>query len=313
MIEKTIPIGNLTLDCGTTLPAVEQRVAIYGDPTTSPTTLVLHALTGDHRVAHWWSGIIGVGKYLDPTDRCIIGINMLGSCYGSTRTTERITIADIVRAQRRALEQLGIENIALVIGGSMGGMQALQWAHDTPRRVGEAIIIGAHDHHSAMGIALNAVQREAISLDGLNGLRLARKIAMLSYKSDALLAERHDRRSDRSGADRFDVEGFLELQAERIIERIDPQTYTALTHAMDSFDLRAAKWSPETPPLTFVGLSSDWLFRPEEIRAAVTRLSDKNVNAHYLELPTSHGHDAFLAEAHRLPTLLQTATPVLSC
>ncbi|MHB8461354.1 MAG: alpha/beta fold hydrolase [Vulcanimicrobiaceae bacterium] len=310
MIEKTICIGTLTLDSGKTLPAVEQRVAIYGDPTASPTTLVLHALTGDHRAANWWSGLIGPGRYLDPTDRCIIGINMLGSCYGSTSTSERITIADIVRAQRRALDELGINDIALVIGGSMGGMQALQWAHDAPTRVGEAIIIGAHDHHSAMGIALNAVQRDAIALGGKDGLRLARKIAMLSYKSDALLAERHDRRPDRSGAHRFDVEGFLELQGDRMIERIDPQTYATLTHAMDSFDLRNAAWSQETPPLTFVGLSSDWLFRPEELRAAVARLK-RHVDAHYLELDTDHGHDAFLAEAHRLPALLQTAASAL--
>ena len=305
MIETTVAIGALTLNGGKTLPAVEQRIAIYGDRSCGRTTLVLHALTSDHHVAQWWQGLIGKGKFLDPDEQCIIGINMLGSCYGSTQTTERITIADIVRAQRIALRELGIEHLDLVIGGSMGGMQALQWAHDAPDRVSEAIIIGAHDHHSAMGIALNAVQRDAIALGGEQGLRLARKIAMLSYKSEVLLRERHDRRKDRTGANRYDVEGFLELQAERIIERIDPTTYTTLTHAMDSYDLRNADWSSHRKPdVTFIALSSDWLFLPSDIHNASNHLNSLGINTRYHELQTNHGHDAFLAEATTLNDLL---------
>ena len=126
------------------------------------------------------------------------------------------------------------------IGGSLGGMQALKWVLDFPQRAAHAIAIGAHDHHSAMGIALNAVQREAIAIDRNQGLRLARKIAMLTYKSDDLFRLRHGRKTDRHGQLRYDVEGYLEYQADLFERRMDPAAYVALTHAMDSFDVRGA-------------------------------------------------------------------------
>ncbi len=205
---------------------------------------------------------------------------------------------DIVRAQRRVFDRLEIPRLAVVIGGSLGGMQALQWALDAPERVGHAIVIGASDHHTAMGIALNAVQREAIALDPVRGVALARKIAMLTYKSEDLLRDRHDRKPDRKGHPKFDVEGYLDRQGDTFVERMDGETYTLLTHVMDSFDVRD-RVAPPGVDLTFVGISSDWLFRPQEIRAAAKRL-----HARYLELESNHGHDAFLAEPDRLRALL---------
>jgi homoserine O-acetyltransferase len=257
-----------------------------------------HALTGSSRVAEWWPQVVGDGALFDRRYWCVIGINVLGGCYGSTRPQERVTVRDIVRAQLRVFDKLGIPRLAVVAGGSLGGMQALQWALDAPERVGHAIVIGASDHHTAMGIALNAVQREAIALDPVRGVALARKIAMLTYKSDDLFRERHDRKADRKGRAQFDVEGYLDHQGEKFVERMDGATYTLLTHAMDSFDVR----DREAPPgvdLTFVGISSDWLFRPQEIRAAAKRL-----HARYLELESNHGHDAFLAEPAHLHSLL---------
>ncbi len=304
MIERTIAIGALELDGGLILPAVEQRVAIYGDPTCGRVVLALHALTGDHRAASWWPGIIGEGALFDPREYCIVGINMLGSCYGSTRVRERITIADIVRAQRRALELIGIDRVEIAIGGSMGGMQALQWAHDAPERIGRAIAIGAPDRTGTAAIALNAIQRDALALDPVAGLGLARKIAMLSYKSDALLTRRHGRRPDRNGRRCFDVEGFLDLQAARIVERIDAETYATLTHAMDSFDLHDAPWPESTPPLTFVGISSDTLFPARDIREAAEHIACSGIDARYIEFRSEHGHDAFLAEDADLAGLL---------
>jgi homoserine O-acetyltransferase/O-succinyltransferase len=209
-----------------------------------------------------------------------------------------VSVRDIVRAEQRVFDKLKLPRIAVVIGGSLGGMQALQWALDAPERVGHAIVIGASDHHTAMGIALNAVQREAIALDPVRGVALARKIAMLTYKSDDLLRERHDRKRDRKRRDYFDVEGYLDHQGEKFVDRMDGATYTLLTHAMDSFDVRE-RTAPPGVDLTFVGISSDWLFRPQEIRAAAKRL-----NARYLELESNHGHDAFLAEGHKLHALL---------
>jgi homoserine O-acetyltransferase/O-succinyltransferase len=311
--ETTVDIGALRLDCGVVLPSVLQRVTIDGTPSPNGDNIVLaaHALTGSSRVADWWPGILGKGELFDRERWCVIGINVLGGCYGSTGSCHpdpstrfarsglkaegaRVTVRDMVRAQRRALDALGIERLAIVIGGSLGGMQALQWALDAPERIGRAIVIGAHDHHSAMGIALNAVQREAIALDTERGLALARKIAMLTYKSDELLRERHDRRPDRNDPMRYDVEGYLDHQGAKFTGRMDGATYTLLTHAMDSFDVRDREAPPHVD-LTFVGISSDWLFRPEDIRKTARRL-----NARYVELVSAHGHDAFLAETHAL-------------
>ena len=311
MTEQTIDIGALELDCGVTLPAVQQRVTIDGAaplPDGSNVVFAAHALTGSSRVAEWWPDIVGEGALFDRRYWCVIGINVLGGSYGSTRPEQRVTVRDIVRAQFRVFDKLGIQRLAVVAGGSLGGMQALQWAMDAPERVAHAIIIGASDHHTAMGIALNAVQREAIALDPVRGVALARKIAMLSYKSEDLLRERHDRKPDRKGRAQFDVEGYLDHQGDTFIERMDGQTYTLLTHAMDSFDVRNRP-APPGVDLTFVGISSDWLFRPQEIRAAAKRL-----HARYLELESNHGHDAFLAEPDHLRTLLApvVATPSAS-
>jgi homoserine O-acetyltransferase len=316
MYEETVAIGSLALDCGATLPAVEQRVTMYGTPSPdgSNVVLVAHALTGSSRVAEWWPGIVGEGSLFDLRDWCAIGINALGSCYGSTGAAARISVRDIVRAEMRALDRLGIARIAWVAGGSLGGMQALQWAVAAPNRVGGAIMVGAHDHHSAMGIALNALQREALALDPVRGLRLARKIAMLTYKSDDLLNQRHDRRPDRYGRDCFDVEGYLEHQADLIEARMDAGSYAALTHAMDSFNVRDGGTPGEKalregaaglPELVFVGITSDWLFRPQDVRAAARRFALWGYEARYLELKSRHGHDAFLAEPDALRRLLE--------
>jgi homoserine O-acetyltransferase len=318
--ETTIPIGPLALDCGETLPDVQQRVTIYGTPSANGSNVVLveHALTGSSRGADWWPGIVGPGGLFDSREWCVIGINALGGCCGSTGPTAiafdgeaygnrfpRVTIGDIVRAEMRALDEIGVDRFELAIGGSLGGMRALQWAIDSPQRVGTAIAVGAHDHHSALGIALNALQRDAIALDSQRGLRLARKIAMLTYKSDELLRQRHDRRADRHGKACYDVEGYLEHQADLIESRMDPASYVVLTHAMDSFDVRDRRVRPERAPrLIFVGITSDWLFRPDDVRAAARRFALRGFDAQYLQLASSHGHDAFLADAEALRALL---------
>ncbi|MBV8333572.1 MAG: alpha/beta fold hydrolase, partial [Candidatus Eremiobacteraeota bacterium] len=281
-------------------------------------------------------GLAGPDRLFDPATWRIVGIDVSADPHA--------TVRDVVRDQRRALIERGIERLDVVIGGSLGGMQALQWAVDFPHAVGHAIAIAAHDHQTAMGIAYNAVQREAIAIEPARGLRLARKLAMLTYKSDALLAARHDRRPDRNGLRIdarvcFDVEGYLEHQADVFERRFDPARYVALTHIMDSFDLRchpersAASCHPERsapschperstpschpersaegakskdhyPRLTFVGISSDLLFRPHDVRAASERFRTLGYDAAYVEMRTDHGHDAFLAESENVARLL---------
>lgn len=308
MEETTVAIGPLDLDSGVRLKDVEQRVTIYGDRAL-PAAFLPHALTGSSRVAEWWGGLAGEGKLLDPRRWCVIGINALGGCYGSTGPNgapgfPRISVRDAVRAQAKALDALGFDRLALVAGGSLGGMQALQWAIEFPHRVQRAAIVGAHDHQTAMAIATNAIQRDAIALDPVRGLRIARKIAMLTYKSEALLRERHDRRADRKGVHRFDVEGYLEHQADLFERRMDPYSYVALTETMDSFDVRGAEPSDTSPELLFVGISSDRLFLAEDVAAAARRFAARGYNATYSELHSSHGHDAFLAEADKLSAIL---------
>jgi homoserine O-acetyltransferase len=328
-LERDVVIGRFALDCGATLEGVVQRVTIYGKPRAdgSNVVFVAHALTGSSRVAEWWPGLIGPGVLLDTNRLAVVGVNALGGCYGSTGPTSLapdgapygakfplVTVADIVRAQRAALERLGITRVALAIGGSLGGMQALEWAFAAPRQVEHVIVVGAYDSFSAMGIALNAVAREAIRNGGPTptaGIELARKIAMLTYKSEALFSHRFGRRIDRKGGDptrnpedRYDIEGYLDYQGEIFAERMDDHTYLTLTRAMDLFDTRERKLERPAPALTFVGISSDWLFRPVDVRRAAERFASEGLDSVYLELESDHGHDAFLAESAELAKLL---------
>jgi homoserine O-acetyltransferase len=314
-VERDVRIGPLALDSGVTLPDVVQRVSIYGAPRADGANVVLvnHALTGSSRVAEWWGEIAGPGKLFDTNALAVVGVNALGSCYGSSGAGALVSVRDMVRAQRAAFDQLGIGRFAAIAGGSLGGMQAIEWAMQSPERVGHVVAIGAYDHFSALGIALNAVAREAIAIAAkpADGVALARKIAMLTYKSEALLASRHGRKFDRKGGDptrdpahKFDVEGYLDHQGAIFTERMDPAAYLTLTRAMDLFDTRDRALQKPYPAFTFVGISSDWLFLPEYVRASARRFSDAGANSAYLELVSDHGHDAFLADPGALRRLV---------
>jgi len=327
-LERDVAIGAFTLDCGVTLPNVVQRVSLYGEPWPDGgnVALVNHALTGSSRVVEWWGEIAGPGKLLDTRALAIVGVNVLGSCYGSTGPTSAgpdgkpyganfpvVSVSDMVRAQRRALQTLGIERLAVVAGGSLGGMQALEWTLQAPQSVDRALIVGACDWFSAFGIALNAIAREAIAVAATPqaGVELARKIAMLTYKSEALLEERHGRKFDRKGGDprlhagdKFDVEGYLDHQGKLFSARMDPQAYLTVTRAMDLFDTRDRVLAGPYPAYTFVGITSDWLFLPGYVRAAAERFALAGADSVYLEFVSNHGHDAFLAEPEHLRTLV---------
>ncbi len=327
-LERDVPIGTLALDSGVVLEDVVQRVTVYGEPRPDGANVVLvnHALTGSGRVLDWWEDIVGPGKLLDTNVAAVVGINALGSCYGSTGPGSTgpdgapygsrfplVTVWDMVRAQRAALSALGLHRLAVVIGGSLGGMQSLAWALTSPSHVDHAVAIGAYDHFTAMGIALNYVAREAIRVarSQTEGIELARKIAMLTYKSEALMAERFERRFDRKGGDptvdpegKFDVEGYLDYQGAIFSKRMDTNAYLALTRAMDLFDARERRLSDAHPAFTLVGISSDWLFLPEYVRATAERFAREGADSVYLELASNHGHDAFLAEPEHLTALV---------
>lgn len=339
------------LSAGGILQPVTLRYAIYGDLNAARdnAVLVCHALSGSARVADWWPQLVGPNQPLDTTNHCVIGVNIIGSCYGSTGPCSKhpqrsgqlygsdfppVTIKDMVRAQTRLLDYLGIERLHAVIGGSIGGMQALSWAVDFPARVERCIAIGAAPL-SAMGLALNHLQRQAIINDPawrggqyaldqqpVAGLALARAIAVCSYKSAELFSERFARRPDRSGEDprssltaRYDIAGYLDYQGSVFTPRFDANSYLVLSKAMDTFDLAEGDKSSASlqaalgrirARLLLVGISSDWLFPSSDVRALAWAARAAGVKAKYAELNSSHGHDGFLAEAAQLAPIIKS-------
>ena len=344
--------GDLPLECGRTLARPTLHYAVYGklNAKRDNAVLVCHALSGSALVGQWWPEVFAPGALLSLEHDFVICINLLGSCYGSTGpgsvdpTTGQIygpdfplvSICDNVRAQAQLLDSLGIRRLRLVLGGSIGGMQALEWAIYDPKRVERAVIIGVAPL-GAMGLALNHLQRQAIQNDpewdaGLylphkpprNGLSLARQIGMLSYKSAVLFEERYARNPNRNGEDpwlhdchggglvggRFDIAGYLDLQGGRFIDRFDANAYLAILRMMDTWDPLRTRTPEEAfgsikAPLTIVGISSDWLFPADSVRAFAERIRSAGVHADYREMTSLHGHDAFLAEQTELARLLQ--------
>jgi homoserine O-acetyltransferase len=370
---------HLLLECGRTLANPTLHYAVYGrlNAGRENAVLVCHALSGSALVGTWWPELFGLnsnqngcrngtsGGIVDLESDCVICVNLLGSCYGSTGPGSvdvetgqvfgpefpLISIRDNVRAQARLLDSLGIEKLRLAIGGSIGGMQALDWAILFPERVERAVVIGVAPL-GAMGLALNHLQRQAIQGDpewlGGNylpqrqprkGLALARQIAMLSYKSAELFSERFGRNPNRNGEDpwaldengggllggsgeggrsggRFDVAGFLDYQGERFVERFDANAYLAILRTMDTWEpTRGFRNAQEAygrirAKLTFVGISSDWLFPSEDVRRLAEEVraaaEENGACVAYREMITDHGHDAFLAEQAELLCLLQT-------
>lgn len=345
-----------TLSSGETLDPLILRYAIYGElnEARDNVRLVCHALSGSARVGEWWKPMLTPENESDAPyslsnkRECTICINVIGSCYGSTspRTVNPatgkdfggsfplITIGDIVRAQHELLAHLGINNLKLVIGGSIGGMQAVQWAIEFPEMCERIVAVGTAPL-PALGLALNHLQRAAIRLDEhwaegdyepnhapTHGLALARRIAMCSYKSPALFDERFGRAPDnRSGEDphasideRFCVAGYLDYQGEIFKSRFDANSYVVLSKAMDLFDpVRDAGGSIENAfgeikaRITLIGISSDWLFPPAHVARFAGEMRAAGVRADYLEFESAHGHDGFLADAERLAPFVAAA------
>jgi homoserine O-acetyltransferase len=346
---KTVTLSApITLESGVVLPGVVVGYQTYGtlNAERSNAVLICHALTGDQYVADihpitgkpgWWTSIVGPGKVLDTDRYFVICSNVLGGCLGTTgpnsinpATGEPwalnfpvITIGDMVEVQRRLIDHLGIDQLFCVLGGSMGGMQVLQWASCHPKRVFAAVPIASAARHSAQNIAFDEVARQAITADPdwcggdylrqgrrpERGLAVARMAAHITYLSETALHRKfgrslQDRGTVSYGFDAdFQVESYLRYQGASFVERFDANSYLYITRAMDYFDMasdhrgRLAEAFRGTPTrFCVISFTSDWLFPTPESRAIVQALNAVAANVSFVEIETDAGHDAFLLE-----------------
>jgi homoserine O-acetyltransferase len=350
------PDKPLRLESGGRLDHLEVAYRTYGqlNADRSNAVLVCHALTGDQHVASehpvtgkpgWWTQVVGPGRPLDPAKHFIICSNAVGGCMGTTGPSSIdpqtglayglsfpvITIPDMVRAQAMLIDALGIETLFSVIGGSMGGMQVLQWAADYPERLFSAIAIAAAPRHSAQNIAFHEVGRQAIMADpdwrggeyarlGVRpekGLAVARMAAHITYLSEQALQRKFGRELQRDGlswgfdAD-FQVESYLRHQGSSFVDRFDANSYLYITRAVDYFDLAGiyggvlanAFASARQVRFCVLSFTSDWLYPTIESRTIVRALNAAGCRASFVEIETDKGHDAFFLDEPVLRTAL---------
>lgn len=349
----------LPLQSGVSLRAYSLSFETYGtlNADKSNAVLICHALNASHHVAGvyagndksegWWDNMIGPGKPVDTTKFFVIGVNNLGSCFGSTGPmhvnpdTGRIygadfpviTVEDWVHSQARLLDALGIQTLASVMGGSLGGMQALSWALQYPERLRHAVVVASAPNLTAENIAFNEVARRAIVTDPdffdghfyqhntipKRGLRIARMIGHITYLSDDVMNEKFGRQL-RDAATRgdlqsylystqeveFQIESYLRYQGDKFAEYFDANTYLLITRALDYFDPARAFAGNLTQALArarakflLVSFTTDWRFSPKRSREIVKALLDNKRDVSYAEIDAPHGHDAFLLDDAR--------------
>ncbi len=319
------------LEAGGVLPEVRLAYRTWGELNAAKDNVVwvLHALTGDSDAATWWPRIVGAGMPADPRKHFIVCANMVGSCYGSTgpltadpATGEpwysrfpQLTNRDIVWFFRALRDHLGIRRIALMIGGSTGGQQALEWAFQEPDRIDRLVVVAANARHSPWGIAFNEAQRMAIEADptfredrsdaGSTGLAAARALAVLTYRSAASINQyQHDK---ERGFDGFRAAGYMRHQGNKLVQRFNAHSYHILSRAMDSHDVGRGRGGTKEAlaqlivPTLSVGVSSDLLFPPADQRYIAGHVP----GAVYREIDSHLGHDAFLLEQEKLAAILQ--------
>jgi homoserine O-acetyltransferase len=338
----------LVFRSGAVLPRYELVYETYGtlNADRSNAILVCHALSGHHHVAGhyaddpknagWWDNMIGPGKPVDTDKFFVIGLNNLGGCHGSTGPSSTdpqtgkpygssfpvVTVEDWVESQARLADLLGIRQFAAVMGGSLGGMQAMQWSLSYPERVRHVLAIAAAPHLSAENIAFNDVARNAILTDpdfhGGNfyqhgvvptrGLRLARMLGHITYLSDDAMADKFGRslRSGKLGYNygiEFEIESYLRYQGDKFAAYFDANSYLLMTKALDYFDPARAcdgsldkAFAAARADFLVLSFTTDWRFAPERSREIVNALLHNRRNVSYAEISSAHGHDSFLMQ-----------------
>ena len=355
--EKVLIDTPLTLACGTVLPSHELMVETYGCLNTdkSNAILICHALSGHHHAAGfyegddkpgWWDDYIGPGKPMDSNRFFIVSLNNIGSCFGSTGPTSTnpatgeawgaqfppLRARDWVESQKLLMEKLGIDRWAAVIGGSLGGMQAMRWSLEHPDKVAKSIVIASSMRLSAQNIAFNEIARRAIKSDPQffngdylkqgaaprHGLALARMIGHVTYLSDELMGQKFGRElrsgdftQGESAPIEFQIESYLNYQGDKFSEGFDANSYILITKMLDYFDL--AREYHNNPVEAFshaqcdflvISFSSDWRFSPQRSREIVDALIGAEKNVSYAEIESDQGHDAFLLPNPRYEQVL---------
>src|SRR5499427_1652524 len=342
----------LPLDCGSGLEQFSVAYQTYGELNAAKTNLVLvcHALTGDQHVANlhpvtgkpgWWETMVGPGKPIDTNRYSVLCANVLGGCMGSTGPSSTnpatgnpygpdfpvITVRDMVRAQARLLDHLGIADVLCVLGGSMGGMQVLEWAASYKDRVFSAVPIACSARHSSQNIAFHEVGRQAVMADPdwcqgrylefgkvpRNGLAVARMAAHITYLSEEALHRKFGRSLQDLAAKTFSfnadfqVESYLRHQGSTFVDRFDANSYLYITRAIDYFDLAAEHgdvlanaFKGTKTRFCVVSFTSDWLYPTRESREIVQALNAVAANVSFVEIESDKGHDAFLLEEPEL-------------
>ena len=352
------PPHPLTVESGRTLGPVTLAYETYGtlDAQAGNAVLVLHALTGDSHAAGyydssdakpgWWEIMIGPGKPIDTDRYFVVCANVIGGCMGSTGpssvdpatgkpyglTFPVITIGDMVQAQKRLIDHLGVKKLLCAIGGSMGGMQVLEWAVRYPDMVRSAVPLATTTKHSALAIAFNEVARQAIMADPKwncgdyygeetpgHGLAVARMIGHITYLSDEAMRQKFDRRlQDRceisfafEEAD-FQVESYLRYQGQKFVDRFDANSFLYVTKAADYFNLEAAHgegsavaaFAKARCRFLVASFSSDWLYPTYQSRAMVQAMKKNRLDVSFVEIEAKWGHDAFLLPNARLSGMI---------
>ncbi|MGE5790721.1 MAG: homoserine O-acetyltransferase MetX [Syntrophaceae bacterium] len=344
--------NELILECGKSLGPVTLAYETYGtlNAGRSNAILVVHALSGDAHAAGvhkgennpgWWEDMIGPGKAFDTDRYFVICSNVIGGCKGSTGPSSinpktgkpyaldfpMITVADMVNAQRHLIDHLGIGKLLSVAGGSMGGMQVLQWVASYPERVRSAIPIATALKHSPQQIAFNEVVRQSIMADPdwrqgnyyeygqpAKGLAVARMIGHITFMSDQSMEEKFSRRlkngdySFKFGAD-FEVEGYLRYRGDSFVRRFDANSYLYITKAVDYFDLSNGKLVSRDKPMDtrflVISFKSDWLYPSVQSQEIVRALQAGLADGTYCEISSTYGHDAFLVEVKEQTELIR--------
>jgi homoserine O-acetyltransferase/O-succinyltransferase len=333
---RTVQFDSISLDSGITLAPVDVAYETYGalNAARNNAILILHAFSGDAHAAGadpdstnagWWDNMIGPGKGFDTDKYFVICSNVLGGCRGTSGPASidpatgcpyamsfpPVTIPDMVRLQKMLIDHLGIARLLSVTGGSMGAMQALQWAVAYPDAVASAIPIAGTARHSPQQIAFNEVGRQAIMADPdwnegnyyghrppARGLSVARMVGHITYMSDASMREKFGRRL--RDQNQLEVESYLRYRGSQFVDRFDANSYLYITKAMDYFDLTSsghslgAAFEKVKARFLVISFTSDWLYPSYQSLEVVRALRGRNCDVAYCELPSSYGHDAFL-------------------